>query len=191
MLQSSRILLFVHSFPRFASALVTGLLLVCGCKAKPPPPTETPPDYAKECRDGKDGACAKACLEVDPSFCNDEIIKYRVNSLTGEKLYLDLLDRNCKNGDAYCCDELAKLFLGRDNTRALAVYERICAEMDAGSADCIETRKKWIADVEAVRPKCEAGDAMACVDLGEAYRAAEAYDNAIEAFAKVCELRGV
>jgi hypothetical protein len=65
----------VHSFPRFVAAFVTDLVLVCGCKAKLPPPAEPPADYAKECRDGKAGSCVKACLEVDPSFCNDEIHK--------------------------------------------------------------------------------------------------------------------
>lgn len=165
------------------------------CRSKPAPtdvvPPEPPHDYAQECKDGKEGACAKACLDVDVSHCSEEIYK-RLREPTKEpEVLLKLLEHACEKGDKPMCAELGGMLLGRDKKRALSAYDHFCSDSDAGPEDCLTQRKKWIDDAEVLRPKCDNGDASACVDLGEVYWEADNGDDTVEAFGKACEIRGL
>ena len=176
-----------------ASLLALALAFVCACTSERAPAPGTAPAHAVHCRAGDKDACAPACLDGDQASCKEAIDARRADAwrqAQSEKLFWDLLDRACTLGDASRCEELARVVLGRDEARALSAYERYCASPDAGGADCLSTRKRWIAEVEAARPRCEAGDIKACAELGERLLAAGSHDNAAETFARACELRG-
>lgn len=173
-----------------------GLSLVAlGCRAKPAPADAAPPepsrDYVQECKDGKEGACAKACLEGDVSHCSEEIYKRFKEPTNEPEVLLKLLEYTCEKGDKSMCAELGGKLLGRDKKRALSAYEHFCADADAGLDDCLNQRKKWIEQTQELRPKCDEGDASACVDLGEVYWEADNGDDTVEAFGKACEIRGL
>jgi hypothetical protein len=155
------------------------------------PAPEPPHDYAQECKDGKDGACAKACLEVDPSHCNEEIYKRLKEPTKEPEVLLKLLEHTCAQDNKNMCAELGGMSLGRDKKRAIWAYKQYCTGSDAGPDDCLSARQKWIDEAEVLRPKCDSGDAGACVDLGEVYWAADNGDDTVEAFAKACEIRGL
>lgn len=179
--------------PVRASLLALALAFVCACKSDPAPAPIAARAHAGSCLAGDKDACVPACFEGDQASCTEAIDARRADAwrqAPSEKLFWDLLDRACTLGDAARCEELARDVLGRDEARALAAYERYCASPDAVEADCVSTRKRWIAGVEAARPRCEAGEIEACVELGERLLAAESHDNAAEAFARACELRG-
>jgi hypothetical protein len=107
------------------------------------------------------------------------------------EVLLKLLEHTCAQDNKNMCAELGGMSLGRDKKRAIWAYKQYCTGSDAGPDDCLSARQKWIDEAEVLRPKCDSGDAGACVDLGEVYWAADNGDDTVEAFAKACEIRGL
>lgn len=169
--------------------------MLVGCRSKPAPtdnvPPEPPHDYVQECKDGKEGACAKACLDVDVRHCSEEIYKRLKEPTKEPEVLLRLLETTCEKGEKEICAEWGGKLLGRDKKRALSAYEYYCSGADAGPEDCLTQRKRWIEQAEKLNPKCDSGDASACVDLGELYWEADNGDDTVEAFSKACEIRGL
>ncbi|MDI1428549.1 hypothetical protein [Polyangium sorediatum] len=156
------------------------------------------------------GAFRKGCLGGHLAACTEAIDGIRAKATQvryaqkhegapsdpfveeAERGLVDLIDRACSLGAASRCEELSRLMLGRDATRAASASERYCALPEGGGKDgsCLGTRKRWIAEVEADRPGCEAGQVEACNKLAEHLITAHSDDNAVEAFARACDLRG-
>jgi len=156
------------------------------------------------------GAFRKGCLGGHRDACTEAIDGIRVKATQvryaqkhegappdsfveeAERGLVDLIDRACSLGAASRCEELFRLMIVRDAARAASAYERYCVLPDGGGKDgsCLGTRKRWIAAVEAARPGCEAGQVKACNELAEHLITAHSDDNAVEAFARACDLRG-